>query len=53
MEIVESGSIITAYDSPTSVIKSKQDSSMAVGLSLLADGKATRLYPQAAREHWL
>lgn len=39
MEIVESGSIITAYDSPTSVIKSKQDSSMAVGLSLLADGK--------------
>lgn len=39
MDIVESGSIITAFDSPMTVIKSKQDSSMAVGLSLLADGR--------------
>ncbi|MDO4460136.1 MAG: phosphate acyltransferase PlsX [Clostridia bacterium] len=40
MEILEASEVITMEDEPTSVVKAKADSSMAVGLKALADGKA-------------
>lgn len=39
MEIVNTDSVITMEDSPNVVLKEKADSSMAVGLKLLAEGK--------------
>lgn len=39
MEILPCGQVLTMEDEPTSVIKEKADSSMAVGLRALADGK--------------
>lgn len=39
MEIVNTQSVITMEDSPNVVLKEKADSSMAVGLKLLAEGK--------------
>lgn len=39
MSIVNTTQVITAHDEPSVVIKSKKDSSMAVGFNLLAEGK--------------
>lgn len=39
MEILDCGGVLTMEDEPTSVIKEKTDSSMAVGLRALAEGK--------------
>lgn len=39
MEILPCGQILTMEDEPTSVIREKSDSSMAVGLRALAEGK--------------
>ncbi len=39
MEILECGGVLTMEDDPTSVIKEKTDSSMAVGLRALAEGR--------------
>ena len=39
MEILHCGDVLTMEDEPTSVIKEKKDSSMAVGLRALAEGK--------------
>lgn len=39
MEIVECGDVLTMEDDPMSVIKEKTDSSMAVGLRALAEGR--------------
>ncbi|WP_099205756.1 phosphate acyltransferase PlsX [Scatolibacter rhodanostii] len=39
MEILECDDVISMHDEPTSVIKEKANSSMAVGLKALADGK--------------
>lgn len=39
MEILPCGQLLTMEDEPTSVIKEKADSSMAVGLRALAEGK--------------
>lgn len=39
MEIIECGDVLTMEDDPMSVIKEKTDSSMAVGLRALAEGR--------------
>lgn len=39
MEIVNAQSVITMEDDPTAVLRQKKDSSMAIGLSLLSEGK--------------
>lgn len=39
MEILECGDVLTMEDDPTSVIREKSDSSMAVGLRALAEGR--------------
>ncbi len=39
MEILECGDVLTMEDEPTSVIREKTDSSMAVGLRALAEGR--------------
>lgn len=39
MEILDCGGVLTMEDEPTSVIKEKSDSSMAVGLRALAEGR--------------
>lgn len=40
MEIIEAEEVITMEDDATSVVKSKKNSSMAVGMKALAEGKA-------------
>ncbi len=40
MEIINAPTVVTMDDAPSSVVKGKKDSSMAVGLKLLADSKA-------------
>lgn len=39
MDIIHAESVITMEDNPLSVVRAKKDSSMAVGLQMLADGK--------------
>lgn len=39
MEIIDCGGVLTMEDEPTAVIKEKTDSSMAVGLRALAEGR--------------
>ncbi len=40
MEIINAPTVVTMDDAPSSVVKGKKDSSMAVGLKLLSDSKA-------------
>lgn len=39
MELIECGDVLTMEDDPTSILKEKKDTSMAVGLRALADGR--------------
>ena len=42
-EIVDAPTVITMQDAPLSVVRAKKDSSMVVGLQMLADGKGDAL----------
>lgn len=39
MEILQADDVISMHDEPTEIVKSKKDSSMAVGMKALADGE--------------
>lgn len=52
MEIVHAPSVIPVEEDPTTLLKKYADSSMAVGLRLLSEGKARPLCPPEAPAPW-
>ena len=52
MEILPCGQTLTMEDEPTSVIREKSDSSMAVGLRALAEGRGDALPAPATAALW-
>ena len=53
IEIVNADEVIGTDEVPTEAVRKKKNSSLMVGLGLLKEKKAERLFPREARERFL